>query len=48
MSPHLTTLSVEEVGEIPLPTLEEVKCAAVKLKITASGPDGPNAELLKT
>jgi hypothetical protein len=38
----------DEVEEIPLPTLEEVNFALLKLKNSrASGPDGLNAELLK-
>jgi hypothetical protein len=34
MSPQKTAPSTDEVEEIPLPTLEEVKFAVVKLKNT--------------
>lgn len=35
------------VEELPLPTLEKVKFAFLKLNNRASGPAGLNAELLK-
>jgi hypothetical protein len=48
MSSQWTALSIDEVREMPLPTLEEVKFAVLKLKNSrASGPDGSNGKLLK-
>jgi sorting nexin-29 len=48
MPSQWTVPSADEVEEIPIPTLEEVNCAVLKLENDrASGPDGLNAELLK-
>jgi hypothetical protein len=48
MPPQWTAPSTDEAEEIPLPTLEEVKFAVLKLKNNrASGPDGLQTELLK-
>jgi hypothetical protein len=46
--PRWTVHSTDEVEEIPLPILEEVNFAVLKLKNNrASGPDGLNARRFK-
>jgi hypothetical protein len=46
--PQWTVPSIDEAEEIPLPILEELTFAVLKLKNNrASGPNGLNAELLK-